>query len=367
MALTTVAEKCEAPITRAAAKRRAQAVFVEDKQWATKKRAVLGELTRLTNAVDNVIGLVNNIRGVAPPQKPKLETKKKAVKAARDDEDPQLCGAYAADIYAYLRRMEVEPKRRPLPDYMEKIQKDSINANMRGVLVDWLVEVADEYELLPETLHLAVSYVDKYLSMNVVLRSELQLVGVASIFIASKYEEIDPPNVDELSDITENTFTKQQVIKMEADILLSLKFEMGNPNVRTFLRKFIDLAQESYYKNPNMQFESLIYYLTDLSLVDYKLVKFLPSIIAASAVFLARVIITRSKMNPWCPALQEYTGYKTVDLRECVLIIHDLYLGRRGGSLVAVRDKYKQTKLKCVAKMHCPSQLPHSLFEAVKA
>ena len=79
----------------------------------------------------------------------------------------------------------MEPKRRPLPDYMEKIQKDSINANMRGVLVDWFVEVADEYELLPETLHLAVSYVDKYLSMNVVKRSELQLVGVAAIFIAS--------------------------------------------------------------------------------------------------------------------------------------------------------------------------------------
>ncbi|PRQ43176.1 putative cyclin [Rosa chinensis] len=88
-----------------------------------------------------------------------------------------------------------------------------------------------------------------------------------------------------------------------------------------------------------------IYYLIDLSLVDYKLVKFLPSIIAASAVFLARVIITTSKMNPWCPALQEYTGYKAVDWRECVLIIHDLFLGRRGGSLVAVRDKYKQTKV----------------------
>ncbi|KAK9946437.1 hypothetical protein M0R45_011903 [Rubus argutus] len=360
MALTTVAEKCEAPTTRAAAKRRAMAVLVEEQQLATKKRAVLGDVTNLANAV----ALANSILGVAP-QKPKLETNKN-VTAARDEEDPQLCGPYAADIYAYLRRMEVEPKRRPLPNYMEKIQKDSINANMRGVLVDWFVEVADEYELHPETLHLAVSYVDRYLSMNVVFRHELQLVGVASIFIASKYEEIDPPTVDELSDITENTFTKQQVIKMEADILKSLKFEMGNPNVRTFLRKFIDLAQESY-KTPNLQLECLIHYLSDLSLVDYKLVKFLPSMVAASAVFLARVIITRSKTNPWCPALQEYTGYKAVDLRECVLIIHDLYLGRRGGSLEAVRDKYKQIEFKCVAKMHCPSKLPNSLFEDVKA
>ena len=83
----------------------------------------------------------------------------------------------------------MEPKRRPLPDYMEKIQKDSINANMRGVLVDWFVEVQDEYDLLSETLHLAVSYIDKYLSMNVVRKSELQLVGVASIFIASYVDD----------------------------------------------------------------------------------------------------------------------------------------------------------------------------------
>lgn len=105
MALTSVAEKCEAPTTRAAAKRRAMAGLVEEQHLATKKRAVLGDLTNLANAV----ALANSILGVAP-QKPQLETNKggkKHVAAARDEEDPQLCGPYAADIYAYLRRMEV--------------------------------------------------------------------------------------------------------------------------------------------------------------------------------------------------------------------------------------------------------------------
>lgn len=78
----------------------------------------------------------------------------------------------------------MEPKRRPLPDYMETIQKD-VNANMRGVLVDWLVEVADEFKLLPDTLYLSVAYVDKYLSINVITKKKLQLLGVASMFIAS--------------------------------------------------------------------------------------------------------------------------------------------------------------------------------------
>lgn len=350
MASITAADKCT-PITRAAAKRRAMAAaLVEDQQLATKKRAVLGDLTNLANVV---VFATNPNFGFAP-RKPKCETKKAAPEP--DNEDPQLCGPYASDIYAYLRRLEVEPKRRPLPDYMETIQKD-VNANMRGVLVDWLVEVADELKLLPDTLYLSVAYVDKYLSINVITKKKLQLLGVASMFIASKYEEINPPNVDELSDMT---YTKEEVIKMEADILKSLEFEMGNPTVRTFLRKFIDVAQGNY-KTPTLQFEFLVSYLAELSLLDYKCVKFLPSMVAASVIFLARLMI-RSKMNPWCSALQQYTGYKAADLRDCVLVLHDLYLGRRGGSLQVVRAKYKQHKFKYVANLPCPPELPVPLF-----
>ena len=53
----------------------------------------------------------------------------------------------------------METKRRPVPNYLEKVQKE-VTANMRGVLVDWLVEVAEEYKLLPDTLYLAISYID---------------------------------------------------------------------------------------------------------------------------------------------------------------------------------------------------------------
>lgn len=79
---------------------------------------------------------------------------------------------------------QVEPKSRPLPNYMEKIQKD-VSANMRGILVDWLVEVAEEYKLLSDTLYLSISYIDRFLSTNVLSRRKLQLLGVASMLIAS--------------------------------------------------------------------------------------------------------------------------------------------------------------------------------------
>jgi cyclin A len=80
--------------------------------------------------------------------------------------------------------IQMEQKRRPMPEYIERVQKD-ITANMRGVLVDWLVEVAEEYKLLPDTLYLCISYVDRFLSLNVVSKQRLQLLGVSSMLIAS--------------------------------------------------------------------------------------------------------------------------------------------------------------------------------------
>lgn len=66
---------------------------------------------------------------------------------------------------------------------MEK--QNDITMKMRSVLVDWFVEVGEEYRLNSETLHLAVSYVDRFLSRMSVLRAKLQLVGTASMFLAS--------------------------------------------------------------------------------------------------------------------------------------------------------------------------------------
>ncbi|KAJ0869900.1 putative cyclin [Helianthus annuus] len=95
-----------------------------------------------------------------------------------------MCEAYVSDIYEYLHNMEVH--RRPIADYIEKVQKD-VGINMRGVLIDWLVEVAEEYKLLSHTLYLTVSYIDRFLSVNVLNRKRLQLLGVSSMLIAAKY------------------------------------------------------------------------------------------------------------------------------------------------------------------------------------
>lgn len=57
----------------------------------------------------------------------------------------------------------LQRKRRPDPAYMENIQSD-ISMDMRCTLVDWLVEVSLEFRVVSDTLFLAVSYLDRYLS-----------------------------------------------------------------------------------------------------------------------------------------------------------------------------------------------------------
>ncbi|KAJ1375545.1 Cyclin-like, partial [Sesbania bispinosa] len=225
--------------TRAAKKRaNAAAPVLLGNRQVKRQRVVLGELPNLPNLI-----LPQS------PQKQKLRCRKypqdKKPAPAGDtldlksenpvDHDSQIGESYASDIFTYLRIMEMEKKRRPIVDYMERVQRDTVTTSMRGILVDWLVEVAEEYKLLSDTLHLSVSYIDRFLSVNLVNKSRLQLLGVSSMLIASKYEEINPPNVEQFCNITDNTYTKSEVVKMEADILKSLKFEMGNPTVITFL------------------------------------------------------------------------------------------------------------------------------------
>ncbi|CAA7048012.1 unnamed protein product [Microthlaspi erraticum] len=362
-------------MTRAAAKRKAS-MALDEEPVVSKKRVVLGELPNMSNVV--VQSKPNQEREILKPKPTVIAAKKPTKKAPAmmpsvaatepsvDFEsrsvDPQMCGPYVNDISTYLREMERKPKQRPLHDYIEKVQND-LTPNMRGVLVDWLVEVAEEYKLVSDTLYLTVSYVDRFLSSKPINRQRLQLVGVSAMLIASKYEEISPPKVEDFVYITDNTFTKQDVVSMEADILLALQFELGNPTIKTFLRRFTRIAQEDFNESL-LQIEFLCCYLAELSLLDYSCVKFLPSLLAASSVFLARFII-RPKQHPWNQMLEEYTKYKASDLQVCVGTIHDLYLSRRGIGLEAVRNKYKHHKFKCVATMPVSPELPLAFFEDV--
>ncbi|CAA3014264.1 cyclin-A2-1-like [Olea europaea var. sylvestris] len=270
--------------------------------------------------------------------------------------DPLMCSMYAPDIYRNLHATEFD--WRPSGNYMEKLQQD-INPGMRGILIDWLVEVSEEYRLVPDTLYLTVNLLDRFLSENYIEKQKLQLLGVTCMLIASKYEEICAPRVEEFCFITDNTYTKEEVVKMESRVLNFLGFQLSVPTTKKFLRRFIQAAQVSY-EVPSVELEFLANYLAELTLTEYSLLEFLPSLVAASAVFLARWTLDQSD-HPWNSTLEHYTNYKASEMKITVLVLQDLQLNTHGCKLPAIREKYKQSKFKCVSTLSSPKPV-QSLF-----
>ncbi|KAJ4756541.1 Cyclin family protein [Rhynchospora pubera] len=277
-----------------------------------------------------------------------------------DADDPQICAPLASDIYKHLRIAEA--KKMPAHDFLETIQTD-ITPNMRAILIDWLVEVAEEYRLVPDTLYLTVNYIDRYLSGNAISRQRLQLLGVACMFIASKYEEICAPQVEEFCYITDNTYFKDEALQMEASVLNFLKFEITSPTAKCFLRRFIRAAQLCD-EDSSMPLEFLASYIAELSLLEYNLLCYSPSFVAAASIFLAKFILHPTR-NPWSATLSHYTLYKPSELRECVNVLHRLFCDGSGSSLPAIKEKYSQHKYKFASKKHCPSVIPSDFFKDV--
>mmetsp|Transcript_15087 Transcript_15087/g.32428 ORF Transcript_15087/g.32428 Transcript_15087/m.32428 type:complete len:440 (-) Transcript_15087:285-1604(-) len=268
-------------------------------------------------------------------------------------DDPLMCTQYVMDIYSFLRTSEY--KHRPNTQYMEQLQRD-INHTMRSILIDWLVEVAEEYKLIPDTLFLAVTLIDRFLSSYACDRVMLQLVGVTCMLIAAKYEEIYAPQVDDFCYITDNSYQHDQVLDMERKILKTLGFDLVTPTTKTFVRRYLRAADSL----PNDKVDCLASFLAELTLLEYSFLKYRPSMIAASTIFLSQFILDRPC---WTPTLAHYSDYKAMDLKECVKDLHAVFVKPPTDSTPAIRAKYRKPIFKEVSNLTAMDEIPDSLFD----
>ena len=218
-------------------------------------------------------------------------------------------------------------------------KQTDINAKMRSILIDWLVEVHLKFKLMPETLYLTVNLIDRFLEKEQIMRNKLQLVGVTAMFMASKYEEIYAPECRDFVYISDKAYTRDEILRMEGLMLSRLNFQLTAPNAFVFIKRFAKVA--GIATTPRSTTELLANYLLELTLQDYKMLKYLPSTICASAIYLA--LKTRGK-TPWTPDLEKHSTYKEADLQACVRDIHELHEKATTNSLQAVRKKYTEQK-----------------------
>lgn len=235
---------------------------------------------------------------------------------------------YFEDIYEYFKKHET--KYLPKTDYM-KYQTD-ISYTMRGTLIDWLVDVHLKFELSTETLYLCINIIDRFLSVKEISRSKLQLLGVTSLWIASKYEEIYLPDLEEFLDICANAYSKDEMIKMEKVVLETLNFNLTISSPITFLEKYLKMIEIDL----NVKYSCL--YLAELCFLEPSLISLKPSLIASCCLYLSLKFF--KNLNYW--SLEKETGYQLKDLDESVNII--LKLLKNQSNLKAVMKKYSHQK-----------------------
>ncbi|KAG9281858.1 G2/mitotic-specific cyclin-B1 isoform X1 [Astyanax mexicanus] len=267
---------------------------------------------------------------------------------ADDYDNPMLCSEYVKDIYKYLRQLEADQAVRPR--YLEGRE---VTGNMRAILIDWLVQVQIKFRLLQETMYMTVAIIDRFLQDHPVPKKRLQLVGVTAMFIASKYEEMYPPEIADFAFVTDRAYTTAEIRDMEMTILRVLKFSFGRPLPLQFLRRASKIGEVT------AEHHTLAKYFVELTMVDYDMVHFAPSQVASAAFALMLKVFN---CGEWTPTLQFYMGYAEDSLIPVMQhIAKNVVKVNEGLSKhLAVKNKYSSQKQMRIASI---SQLKSSLVK----
>ncbi|ESQ34734.1 hypothetical protein EUTSA_v10007704mg [Eutrema salsugineum] len=257
---------------------------------------------------------------------------------ACDEKNPLAEVEYIGDIHNFYKKVE-EHSCVP-PNYMDNQQ--DLNERMRGILIDWLIEVHYKFELMEETLYLTINVIDRFLAVHQIVRKKLQLVGVTALLLACKYEEVSVPVVDDLILISDKAYTRREVLDMEKLIANTLQFNFSLPTPYVFMRRFLKAAQS------DKKLEVLSFFIIELCLVEYEILEYPPSKLAASAIYTAQC--TLNGFEQWSKTCEFHTGYKEEQLLECARKMVAFHHKAGTGKLTGVHRKYNTSKFSYAAR-----------------
>lgn len=320
----------------------------------TRSGRVFGELQN--NGTTNALPLRKPIQKSIIPQKqrqqpepekesewaafePKLEAWRRALKDEAtdidDQADPNEVPDYAFIAFEYFRARE---GAQPVEPYLHK--RPEINEKMRQVLVDWLVEIQESFQLAHETLYLAVTMTDLYMSRCDVSRDEMQLIGATAVLLASKFYERWPPYTDDLVFVCDEAYSREQFLETEMKLIQALDFDINLPVSYLFLRRY---AKVMNYTMPQL---TLARYVLELSLMEYKFIH-IPASKMASATFLWSLL--HFGMD-WNTSLSYHTSYKKKELLEIVEQLNVVVSRAPKRKLKTIYDKYSHENFFKVAE-----------------
>ncbi|KAH8285726.1 hypothetical protein KR044_010126, partial [Drosophila immigrans] len=239
---------------------------------------------------------------------------------------------YAMDIFNYYREREAEF---PIVDYMKK--QTNCSFWRRITIVDQMIEVHMSLDLNHDTLYLSVKLVDLYLSRKVIEADQLETLAMAAILIACKYDDRQPPLIEEFIGICDHRLNRSELIEMERRLLITIGYDLGIPTSYRFLLR--------YARCGRVEITALYLgrYILELGLMDYSTIGLRDSQMAAAALFIAlRMLAGKESIEQkvWTPTLAYYSGYELIEFVRLIPVLN-MTLHRRPHSIIkAVQRKY---------------------------
>lgn len=260
--------------------------------------------------------------------------------------DPNVCSEYANDIFNYYKSREAQFR---VPDYISRMQPE-VTKMMRAILVDWLVEVQESFELNHETLYTAVKILDIYMSKMVVNKEDLQLVGATACLIACKIDERVPPCLDDFVYVCDDAYSRTQIKDYERKVLGTVGFDVGYPLSYRFVRRYGRVCKAS------MDVLTYARYILETALLEYKFnVAVSESKLAAAALVLAFKV---NKIdNIWVNTLAFYSGYTPSEVADLVQSLFEMLQQYPKENLKTVRQKYSHRVFHEVATKPLPTKI----------
>ncbi|KAF9901512.1 hypothetical protein EC991_006049 [Linnemannia zychae] len=241
---------------------------------------------------------------------------------AKGETDNLLELEYKEEIFQYMKQMEKETMA--VPEHMDL--QPELTWDLRPLLVDFLIEIHNHFNLQPETLYLAMNMMDRYLSKRVVYKKHYQLVGMTSLWISSKYEDSKEklPSVSQLCKLCSNTYDEAAFITMERHILKTLDYSLGHPTAEAFLKKDLEMAGQE-----DQVLKHVAQFLMELTMFQRCFLSFGSSTVAASALFLARSICRKQIVVPNDPNVFACIQYLDNSLTNVSKTVHEKYARSR--------------------------------------
>jgi len=248
-----------------------------------------------------------------------------------DKKSAQIPYEYFNEFLETYCREEKTLEFKIIPNFMKNQQE--INCRMRAIIVNWIIEVHDRFKLLPDTLFLSVIIFDRYMSIiNNINKNRLQLIGVTSLLIACKYEEIFSPEVRDFICILDREYEREDLMEEENNILKILKFEVMYPSSLRYyeILRIKFGIEEKYYKYGN--------FLLELCLLDCKFSKYKQAVIATTVCFIILKLFQKVNFEKF---MNNEIKIKEKEIMDCLVDICFMLEYIEGSIYPALSKKHK--------------------------